>query len=127
MKTRKKCEFNTKRFLDNKKNVIIDRCNFDEQQRAVWINIAKEYNVPIDCVVFTTTLKECAERIKVRENHPTGVTGDEGLKILQRFVSNYQPPTLTSKEGFDRIIFLDPSPTPTCTKERVDQVLQQLY
>ncbi|KAI7876013.1 P-loop containing nucleoside triphosphate hydrolase protein [Lichtheimia hyalospora FSU 10163] len=124
--SRKNCERHCRRYLDQQLNVVIDRCNFDEQQRSTWIRIAKEYNVPVDCVVLTADKQTCGGRILDRVNHPTGVQGDQGLHILNRFVMNYIPPTYTTNEGIRRIIYLDPSPEPHCTPERVENILLQL-
>lgn len=44
-----------KRFLDKKLSIVIDRCNFDEKQRKTWIDLGQKYNVPVDCIVLTTT------------------------------------------------------------------------
>ncbi|KAF7721804.1 hypothetical protein EC973_004129, partial [Apophysomyces ossiformis] len=126
MKSRKNCERFTRKFLEEKRNVVIDRCNFDLKQRKTWIELAKEYNVPVDCIIFTATAEECSSRILGRTDHPTGVIGDRGVQILNRFTQNYHPPTDDVMEGFDRIMYLDPSPVPDCTEERVDQVLYDL-
>lgn len=60
----------------------------------------------------------------MREDHPTGVTGDKGVGILRKFIQNYQLPH--DDEGFDRILYLDPAPSPVCTRDRVDHVLALL-
>ncbi|KAG0734106.1 hypothetical protein G6F57_009693 [Rhizopus arrhizus] len=126
MGSRKACEMHTKRFLDKGLNVVIDRCNFDQQQRKTWIDIAYKYNVPIDCIVLTTAEQECAERIQSRVDHPTGVEGESGVNILKRFMKNYCPPTINNPEGLERILYLDPSPEPYCTPERIDSIFTLL-
>ncbi|KAI7906130.1 AAA domain-containing protein [Cokeromyces recurvatus] len=126
MKSRKACEMYTKKFLNQKQNVIIDRCNFDREQRKTWIEIAQHYKVPIDCIVLTADQTECGNRILVRENHPTGVSGNEGIHVLRRFVKNYHPPTLDGGEGFSRILYLNPSPDPVCTTERINEIFTLL-
>ena len=55
MGSRKACEMHAKRFLDKKLSIVIDRCNFDEKQRKTWIDLGQKYNVPVDCIVLTTT------------------------------------------------------------------------
>ncbi|KAI8979124.1 hypothetical protein BDF20DRAFT_809061, partial [Mycotypha africana] len=115
-----------KKFLDERQSVIIDRCNFDRDQRRTWIELARHYKIPVDCIVLTADQKECGDRIVIRENHPTGVVGREGLHILRKFVRNYRPPRLDGNEGFSRILYLPPSPSSICTAERVDEIFALL-
>ncbi|KAG1459810.1 hypothetical protein G6F56_006080 [Rhizopus delemar] len=62
----------------------------------------------------------------IREDHPTGVEGGSGVKILQRFMKNYYPPTEKDPEGLQRILYLEPSPDTICTPERIDHVFRLL-
>ncbi|KAI9338637.1 AAA domain-containing protein [Pilaira anomala] len=126
MRSRKACEMYTRKFLDEKYSVVVDRCNFDREQRKTWIELAEHYKIPVDCIVLTTNQEECYQRIKARTEHPTGVIGKEGTYILKRFVKNYHPPQLDHPEGFERILFLDPSPTMECTDERIDEIFRLL-
>ncbi|CEP20175.1 hypothetical protein [Parasitella parasitica] len=126
MKTRKVCEMRTKEYLDKKLSVIVDRCNFDRSQRQTWIDIAQHYKVPIDCIVLTASEADCGNRIRERQNHPTDVQGERGVGILSRFVKGYRPPLSDSNEGFSRILYLDPSPETTCSKERIDEIFKLL-
>lgn len=43
----------TRKYLDQRHSVIVDRCNFDRDQRRTWIDLANHYKVPIDCIVLT--------------------------------------------------------------------------
>ena len=61
-----------------------------------------------------------------RENHPTGVMGSEGVHILNRFVKNYEPPVNPVAEGIQKVLYLDPSPEPDCTEDRINLVLSTL-
>ncbi|GAA5798272.1 hypothetical protein HPULCUR_003672 [Helicostylum pulchrum] len=126
MKSRKACEMYAKKFLDKKQSVVVDRCNFDKEQRKTWIELAQHYKIPVDCIVLTTNQEECYQRIKVRTEHPTGVVGTSGTYILKRFVKNYHPPKPEYPEGFSRILYLDPSPDSECTEERIDEIFSLL-
>ncbi|KAI9312486.1 AAA domain-containing protein [Dichotomocladium elegans] len=128
MKSRKNCERICRKHLKENLNVVVDRCNFDAKQRSTWIRIAQEFGVPADCVVLTANEQVCGERILDRVDHPTGVEGDKGLEVLSKFVQNYLPPTPESgiTEGIRRTVYLDPSPEPYCTPERVEQMLEML-
>ncbi|ORE01914.1 P-loop containing nucleoside triphosphate hydrolase protein [Rhizopus microsporus var. microsporus] len=126
MGSRKACEMHAKRFLNKKLSIVIDRCNFDEKQRKTWVDLGQKYNVPVDCIVLTTTEQECSERIQCREDHPTGVIGDSGVQILKKFMRNYRPPRIDQLEGIQRVLYLDPSPEPYCTPERIDTIFHLL-
>ncbi|KAH8556741.1 AAA domain-containing protein [Umbelopsis sp. PMI_123] len=124
--SRPACEHATKRHIAKGFNIVIDRSNFDSKQRRTWIDIAYNNNMRVDCIIFDTAVEECAERINVRQNHPTQVEGYHGIQILNRFVHNYTPPTMERPEGFYRIIKLPPRPSPECTAQDIDDALSIL-
>ncbi|KAI7857361.1 AAA domain-containing protein [Circinella umbellata] len=126
LRSRKNCEIHCRKYLREQYNVVIDRCNFDEQQRSTWIRIAREFQVPVDCIVLTADQQTCGGRILNREDHPTGVIGNEGIQILSRFVKNYYPPENPAAEGIEKVLYLDPSPETECTLERINSVLDAL-
>ncbi|SAM06146.1 hypothetical protein [Absidia glauca] len=126
LRSRKNCELHMRKYLKDQYSIVVDRCNFDVSQRKTWVGIANEFNVPVDCLVFTANQQDCGERIQERKNHPTGVHGQEGLGILKKFIKNYQPPTDQTLEGFDKLLLVDPSVEPECTEERIDTILALL-
>ncbi|CAO3641338.1 unnamed protein product [Cunninghamella blakesleeana] len=126
MGLRKACQMHMKKYLKNSYNVVVDCCNFDIDQRKTWIELGKEFQIPVDCIILTTTQEECTGRISQRENHPTDVAGPKGVGILKKFVKNYQPPTQDINEGFDKIIYVEPSEQPECTEERINTILKRL-
>ena len=80
LKTRKKCEAAAHRALKERQNVIIDRCNFDQQQRATWTQIAAQYEVTCCAVWLAISAKECARRARQRRHHEGGMTGPPAEK-----------------------------------------------
>lgn len=46
--------------------------------------------------------------------------------MLRRFIKTYRPPRLDSNEGFSRVLYLDPSPEPECSEERIDEMFDLL-
>ncbi|KAL0953486.1 hypothetical protein HGRIS_004716 [Hohenbuehelia grisea] len=108
-------------------SVCIDRTNFNESQRAYWIDIAREYpKASRWVIVFDTPYEVCAARLRERTSHPTITSPEQGLSILARFASDYRPPAV--HEGYDRIISLSPSDhsSSTYTKEDVMGILQRV-
>lgn len=103
LKTRKACEVLARDSLKKGKSVIIDRCNFDIQQRNVWVKIASEFGVTdIRCVQFKVPIEVCKQRIVVREDHPTIPKGDSGIKIIDNFSGILVNPS--PWEGFTEIL-----------------------
>ncbi|KAM9963968.1 hypothetical protein ACTFIW_005609 [Dictyostelium discoideum] len=97
--TRKKCEDLLKQYLKAGHNVIIDRCNQDIGQRRNWIKLAASLGVAqVHLIWFTIDQTICKGRIVVRENHPTIPKGDEGIAIIDKFLTMFVPPS--EFEGF---------------------------
>jgi adenylate kinase family enzyme len=60
-----------KRSLDNEFGIVIDRMNFNKQQRDRYVKPAREAGYEIEIIVFHVSRQICFERIMARENHPT--------------------------------------------------------
>ncbi|KAF9438341.1 hypothetical protein BGZ76_008483 [Entomortierella beljakovae] len=106
-------------------SVVIDRCNFDQDQRKVWIDIAKKYEVSdIDVIIMDTEYYHCKKRIYSRTNHPTQVEGANGIDVLHKFLDMMTLPT--HFEGITRIMRLEPQPEPEYTEEAVKEIMQRL-
>ncbi|KAJ2618612.1 hypothetical protein GGI25_006414 [Coemansia spiralis] len=96
--SRSLCEQHAAQCLRDGKNVVIDRCNFDEDQRKIWVKIAEEAFAPVDALFFDVDVKVCKERVKARNGHPTGVEGKFGAEVVARFDRLLTRPTIY--EGF---------------------------
>ncbi|OSD02627.1 P-loop containing nucleoside triphosphate hydrolase protein [Trametes coccinea BRFM310] len=124
---RRSVEVLARRSLREGRSVCIDRTNFDESQRATWINIAREFpRVEPWVIVFDTPYEICAARITERTGHPTITSPELGMQVLQRFQSQYRPPA--SHEGHTRILYLKPSDCPDNGYSEADvrEVLRRL-
>ncbi|KAI8868657.1 P-loop containing nucleoside triphosphate hydrolase protein, partial [Ramicandelaber brevisporus] len=95
---REMCETLAAKYLSEGQNVVIDRVNFDEDQRKVWIHIAESHRAAPDALFFDIPLKECKERVKNRKGHASGVEGKGSGTILDRFDKAMVRPTIY--EGF---------------------------
>ncbi|KAJ1738223.1 hypothetical protein LPJ78_005836 [Coemansia sp. RSA 989] len=98
MGSRSLCEQHAAKSLKEGKNVVIDRCNFDEDQRKIWVKIAEDAFAPVDALFFDVDVKVCKERVKARSSHPTGVEGKFGAEVVARFDRLLTRPTIY--EGF---------------------------
>ena len=115
---RKRCEELARAALSNGQCPVIDRCNFDNEQREKFVAIAGEFNVPVDCVVLEietlATVDECIQRCQKRKDHPT-IKPSEARGVVIGMAQQMKPPPPTrNREGIrhvwyvpDRNIFND--------------------
>jgi predicted kinase len=85
------CEELTRTVLEEGKCPIIDRCNFDLKQRRNFLNIARSFGVPVDCIVFQFPTNLCIRRCQERHNHET-ITEENASGIVRLMVSQFSPP-----------------------------------
>ena len=95
---RKKCENACKKALRDNKIPIIDRCNFNSDQRQYFLSIASEYNVPVDCIVFQYDKDECIIRCVDRTNHET-INPGNAKGIVSLMAKQFHPPTMTDGDN----------------------------
>jgi DNA 3'-phosphatase len=78
--------------------VVVDRMHLDEAQRSVFVDLAKQVDVPVHALVLSTSTSILASRVKLRSNHPAGVEGEKGVKVAIISASKMVLPTYA--EGF---------------------------
>ncbi|KAF9987231.1 hypothetical protein BGZ75_000896 [Mortierella antarctica] len=106
-------------------SVIIDRCNFDQDQRKVWVNLAKQLNIQeVDVIIMDTEFYHCKKRILARTDHPTQVEGPNGVDVLYKFMEMLTLPTYF--EGFSKIMRVEPQATPEYDEEAVREIMKRL-
>ena len=101
---RQKCINKTKELLKQGKSVIIDRTNINRKQRNHWLEIAKEFEIPVLCIIFKISPELAKERVENRKNHPTikeGTSKEKIDEIITMFEKSYEEPELS--EGFHSI------------------------
>lgn len=86
--------------------LIIDNTNSDPETRAVWVQLAQKFSVPIRCVHFTASIKLCEHNDTVRAL-TSGNFNPEKRTILPHsafagFAARFRKPQL--KEGFQDIV-----------------------
>ena len=92
--------------LLQKFDIVVDRMNFNKEQRKRYIEPAKAagYNVIIE--VMHESYETCLSRCKFRENHETIKTTEDAKKALDFFFKNYERPTVGEA---DLTFFIYPS------------------
>lgn len=99
---RKACEALCESALRAGHNVVIDRCNFDQQQRSTWLRIGKSFGATIVAAFLNTPIDTCKQRVLSRTNHPTLGPTAESMAVVDRFRSLLKPPR--KSEGFSLIV-----------------------
>ncbi|KAI8605536.1 polynucleotide kinase 3 phosphatase-domain-containing protein [Dissophora ornata] len=104
LKTKEKCLKATEQSLQNKKAVVVDNTNADTAARAPYIALAKKYNVPARCFLFTADKNLATHNNYFRAFHrPLLEPVRERLSevVFASYAKKYQEPTL--QEGFTEI------------------------
>ena len=85
---------------NQRKNVVVDRQNFDAAQRRTWLEIGAEFpHVVVDCLVMGTSEQECSDRLRIRTNHPTIDNPVLAAELLDRFLGLWSEPSLDEVTG----------------------------
>ncbi len=101
---RKECEKQTASALQQGRSVIIDRTNFDKQQRSHWLRIAGNHRAAATALYLDVDIDTCKARVMSRSGHPTLKPSPLSLEIVDRFLSDLETPT--EDEGFRRVVVL---------------------
>jgi predicted kinase len=109
--TRQECEHYCRIALQNGHSPIIDRCNFNVQQRKYFLDIVhhdislllhnKKKKIPVHCIVFDFHAQICIQRIQQRQNHPT-LSAQDASRVVGYMKNSYQPPIMGNECGIDR-------------------------
>jgi predicted kinase len=78
--------------IRNHDNVIIDRMNFNKNQRAKFIDKAEDLGYSIHVVEFLVASEICLKRAEKRINHPTIKEVETLKKVLNFYRDNYEKP-----------------------------------
>lgn len=102
-------------------NIIIDRLNFNKQQRERYLGAARFYNYKTKIIVLHENQKTCLERMLKREDHPT-ITDEKGARsALHMFFTKYERPT---RDEADEVEFVYPEgDKPLCIINDLDGTL----
>ncbi|PNW86266.1 hypothetical protein CHLRE_02g079150v5 [Chlamydomonas reinhardtii] len=103
--SRRACEEECVRALRQGWNVVVDRCNFDEQQRSHWVQLARSCRsgpaMQLVAVQLLLPLDLCRERARGRTEHPT--LGPHNCdEVISRFAADFVH--VRPGEGFQRVI-----------------------
>ncbi len=79
--------------LNENKNIIVDRCGFNIEQRQRYIRQAKQKGYRTLILWLKVPPEECILRIKNREEHPNLTKDNPELEnVVNNFFRMFQPP-----------------------------------
>lgn len=87
---RRACEQAASAALHNSSHVVIDRCNFNPQQRRTWLQLAAAYTQQPVCVMalhLNVPLHVCKQRVAARIDHPT-LFGAHAAGVVHRWATS---------------------------------------
>jgi predicted kinase/endonuclease/exonuclease/phosphatase family metal-dependent hydrolase len=112
---RSKCEDCAKAALQNGRSIVIDRCNFDAQQRSTWLSIARNFAARAVAVQLDVPLSVCTQRVAARRGHEGGVEGDSLAitDVVAKLHGDQRP--VADDEGFNQVRVFQHTSTPENT------------
>lgn len=74
----------------DKKDIIVDRMNFNKEQRSRYIKVAKVHGYSTKIIVLHESFDTCLERASNRIGHPTIKDKQTAKKVITFFFKNYE-------------------------------------
>lgn len=109
LKTRDRCLKAARSHLEEGTSVAVDNTNGDVQTRKYWVDLAKEFKVPIRCVHFTTPLRLAEHNDSVRAMNGSLMNPEKREMLpgiaFKSFQQRFQEPKL--EEGLEDITKVD--------------------
>jgi predicted kinase len=94
-----------KHALNFNQSVVIDRMNFNREQRARYLDLAKASGYETEIIVLHESYDTCLARCLARKGHETITNEDHARGALQTFFTKYERPT---KDEADTVTFIYP-------------------
>ncbi len=92
--------------LYNKQDIILDRMNFNKQQRANYILEARKHDYFIEIIVLHQPYAVCLDRVLKRIGKHETIIDEKGARsALQTFFTKYERPT---EDEADKLTFIYP-------------------
>lgn len=100
--TKAQCLKSAASALNEGKNVFIDRCNLDKEQRSEFVKLGASKG-DMHAVVLDLPARLCISRSVIRTGHEGNLQGGKAAAVVNRMLQNKEWPKLS--EGFTRITF----------------------
>jgi predicted kinase len=80
------------KLLENAEDIVVDRMNFNKEQRMRYVEPARKAGYQIRYILFHVSRETCIARMKVRKNHPTIGPDANHDKLMNFFTENFEYP-----------------------------------
>jgi hypothetical protein len=98
--------------LQSGNSIIVDRCNFDSQQRSTWLSLAERCSARTIAVQLDVPLAVCLQRVASRRGHEGGVDGNSQTTIDIVVKLHGDQKGVTDDEGFHQVHVFQHTSTP---------------
>lgn len=89
--------------LEQGHSIIIDRTNYNAEQRATWINLAQDFGAQCHIVVFDIPADVCCSRVQLRTSHEGGLQGFGSNRIVSKMLQMLEPISDTESASAHRV------------------------
>ena len=104
--SRGRCISVAQRALQEGKHVLIDRCNFDEAQRAHWLGLSGPHTHRL-AIFLDVPHEEACRRVLERSSHEGGVDAESMSRTKLRSIVGFMQESLSPprlEEGFEEVL-----------------------
>ena len=109
LKTRQACLRAAADALRSSQNVIIDRVNFNAEQRSYFLQLAGEFSAVKHAIFLDVDEATCIRRTRARTEHEGRVQGPASDRIVHGMALRMELPSLA--EGFSLLVKSNPALT----------------
>jgi len=95
--------------LEEGKEIVVDRMNFNREQRIRYSGPALSSGYRITIVLFEVDFHECLHRMENRKGHPTLNDPKKYKDVLRFYDKNYEEPTVVELDKLE-VIRVDTRP-----------------
>jgi aprataxin len=101
--SRDQCVSAVKRALTLGKHVAVDRCHLTEEQRAFFVDVARDRGAEAHAIHLNLPRDVILDRVRRRLNH-VSVNGEKGVGVAKRMMGQKANAPPTRDEGFECVV-----------------------
>ena len=101
--SRDQCVSAVKRALTLGKHVAVDRCHLTEEQRAFFVDVARDRGAEAHAIHLNLPRDVILDRVRRRADH-VSVNGEKGVGVAKRMMGQKANAPPTRREGFEIVV-----------------------
>lgn len=90
-----------KSLVEGGRNIVIDRLNFNKEQRKRYLQVARDAGYKTKIIVLHENRETCFKRCMDRKGHPTITTEEHANSALNMFFKRYERPSLDEADEIE--------------------------